>query len=52
LGIVVLQVDLKFDGLQELPLLGLGELQNLIHALQNRVAGDLRHFSRFSLLEI
>jgi len=44
LGIVVLQINLKFDGLEELPVLGLGQLQHRVDALQNRVAGDFLIF--------
>jgi len=44
LGVVVLQINLKFDGLEELPILGLGQLQHRVDALQNRVAGDFAHF--------
>jgi len=44
LRIVILQVDLKFDGLEELPVLSLGELEDLIDRLQNRVARYFAHF--------
>ena len=36
--------NLKFDSLEELPVLGLGQLQHRVDALQNRVAGDFAHF--------
>jgi len=44
LGVVVLQINLKFDGLEELPVLCFGQLQHSVDALQNRVAGDFAHF--------
>ena len=36
--------NLKFDGLEELPVLCFGQLQHSVDALQNRVAGDFAHF--------
>jgi len=44
LRIVVLQVDLEFDGLQELSVLFLGLLQDSVDALQNRVTAHFAHF--------
>ena len=44
LGIVVLEADLKLDGLEEVALLGVGGVvEQLLHVLSNAGDRDLRH---------
>ena len=44
LGVVVLEADLEFDGLEEVPLLGLvGVLEELLNVRTNAGDRDFRH---------